>query len=135
MMKHSIRSPAAAIALCLVLALASPVSAAETPNYMGDMADQIMVWYRLVRNYIAVPILIVSYGAAGFRILSSGFFDGGTRSVDAAKKQIFQSSMAFAVLFLLPSLIMWARNLVESTAWKPASAAGRILREVVKWST
>lgn len=131
-MKHTIRSPVVMIALCLMLTLASPVSATGSTDYIGDMADQIMVWYRLARDYISVPLLILSYGAAGFRIMSSGFFDKGTRFVDAAKKQIFMSSMAFAVLFLLPSLIFWARNLVESTAWKPASATGRILREVAK---
>lgn len=131
-MKHTIRSPVVMIALCLMLTLASPVSAAGSTDYIGDMADQIMVWYRLARDYISVPLLILSYGAAGFRIMSSGFFDKGTRFVDAAKKQIFMSSMAFAVLFLLPSLIFWTRSLVESTAWKPASTTGRILREVTK---
>ena len=90
---------------------------------MENMGKNIMSWYRLIRNNIAVPLLIVSFASCGFKILFSGFNAGGDRAISEATTHFFTSMVALIVLFVLPYLIGSARQMLESTGWKPPTTS------------
>ena len=82
-----------------------------------------MDWYRLIRDHIAVPLLIISFAISGFKILGAGFNSSGDKAMAEAKAQAITSAIALIVLFVLPYLIGSARQMLESTGWKPPTTS------------
>lgn len=85
---------------------------------ISKMNDKIMYWYYLIRNYIAVPLTIISFASCGFRMVGS-IFSSSPNAMDSIKTQIKVTAIAFAVLTFLPLIIGEAREMLESTAWQP----------------
>lgn len=86
---------------------------------MTQMTEVIMDWYRLIRDHIAVPFLIISFASCGFSILSSALLSRGDQAVNAVIERLKASAIALIVLFVLPYLVGSVRDLLESTAWSP----------------
>ena len=92
----------------------------EELPFDGKMMQGFLSFYSILRDKIAVPLLIISYATCGFKILSAGFSSqGGSRMIDSAKKQFLYSTLALFVLCLLPSLINSTITTLKSSGWKP----------------
>lgn len=110
------------ISLVMSGIFASQVSAAGSSD-INSMGNKIMEWYYLIRNKIAVPLLIVSFSSCGFRILGAGFQSKSDQTIHEAYIQFLTSSLALLVLFLLPYLIGTTREMLEQTRWRPPAAS------------
>jgi len=91
-------------------------------EYIDAMGDEVYRWYTIIRNYIALPLLILSYASCGFRFLFNGFMSSPVSS-DALKRQMLYATIALALLILLPHILGAARDVFGKNAWNPAFTA------------
>lgn len=104
---------------------------ATAPNStIEDMNADVLYWYFFIRNYISVPILIISFASCGYKFLSCAFMGKPEYAQDNVVKQMITSVLALLVLFALPAVMTIAKDIVESTAWSPAAV---ILRGDTQW--
>ena len=91
-------------------------------DHMTKMGNLIYKWYLIIRNNVAVPLLILSFASCGFRFLFSGF---ATRpgATDGAKTQMLYSALALGVLIFLPWILGAANDMFSKNAWTPPQAA------------
>lgn len=95
------------------------------PSYAADieaMNDKIYTIYRVIRNDIAFPLLVVSFASCGFKFLGIGFIGSGAgadKGIQSAKQQLVTSTLALLVLLLLPYIMTAALNLFKANAWTP----------------
>lgn len=80
------------------------------------MYEKANEWYHLALA-IAIPCLIVKFASYGIQIVGALFLSRGEFQMDKIKRDILFTLMAVAVLCLLPSIMTWAKSLVESKAW------------------
>lgn len=100
-----------------------PVSAAtDAETTMNTYYDSIMSWYRIIRDNIAIPLLILSFAYSGFRILFSGFLGKSDTAYNDGIKKFWFSVFALMLLFLLPFIIQMGKSLFANTGWKPEGA-------------
>lgn len=103
---------------------ADPMFTIPKRDYIGEMNNIAMFWYKIIRNYIAVPLLILSFATCGYKFFMCAFMGKPEYAIDAVKKQFFNTVIAMFVLFLLPVIMSIARNLTESTQWSPPGSSG-----------
>lgn len=100
-------------------------SATTPPSYTEDieaMNDKIYTVYRVLRNDIAFPLLVISFASCGFKFLGIGFIGSGAgadKGIQSAKQQLITSVLALLVLLLLPYIMTAALNLFRANAWTP----------------
>lgn len=90
-----------------------------TGSTIAEANTNVVYWYLLIRNYIAVPIMILSFASCGFKFLYCAFMGKSEYAIDAIMKQFITTIMALVLLFLLPAIMTSVKNIVENTAWKP----------------
>lgn len=88
-------------------------------DYLREMNRIAMFWYKTIRNYIAIPLMILSFATCGYKFFMCAFMGKPEYAIDGVKKQFFNTVIALFVLFLLPVAMTIARNLTESTQWTP----------------
>lgn len=84
-----------------------------------ELNSQVLYWYRFIRNYIAVPFMILSFASCGFQFLNCAFMGKPDFALDSTKKQLITTISAMIFLFALPAIMAAVKNIVESTAWTP----------------
>ena len=87
---------------------------------MAQTTADTLAWFHLIRNSIAFPLLALNYAVCGVQILCSAFY-GSSANIDLIKKKIVYGTAAMFILCFLPSLIMAAKDMFQSTAWQPPS--------------
>ena len=105
--------------LFLVICFPLPVRADYADEQLHKMGYEAVRWYKLALS-IAIPCLIVKFASYGVQIVGALFLSRGEFQLDKIKRDILYCLMAVAVLCLLPTIMTWAKNLVESKAWSKA---------------
>lgn len=98
------------------------VSAAETNQYLNDMADEVFSVYKVFRG-VCVLFAILSFAYHGFEILMAAFMSRGDIELDKFKKRIIYMSIALICIVLLPTIIGWAKGFALPNAWTPPSSS------------
>lgn len=112
------------VSMCLFFffTLCTNASAAgEESSYLAEMNDRFWSWFLMIRNFIAFPLLAVSYASCGFRVLSASFKSRGDQAIDSVKSQIIVSTLALIVLICLPMIMGEAQDMLKGSAWTPPS--------------
>lgn len=122
-----------ALSLCLVLiscfsvqCYASPLEDIEdalVQSNLEEMANRIYEVYALIRNKVAIPLIILSIASCGFQVIASQFFETGPNPIAAVYKRLYTTIAVLGTLFALPHVIGEAIELLKSSAWKPATGA------------
>jgi len=124
-----------ALTIALLCGLSLTVYAAEgvseSDQYIQQMGVKVGKWYQTIR-YIAVPLLILSFASCGFRFVGVGFLQKGEFSADAVMKQFTTSVLTMIVLLLLPTILAWARSILEGLAWKPPERTSEAVVIILK---
>lgn len=97
-------------------------SAVSSDQYMTDMGNEVMEWYRFLRDKVAVPFLILSFASCGFKIFSSAFLSRAEQTTNQIIQQFMTSAIALGILFMLPYIVGAVRELLEGTAWQPPAS-------------
>lgn len=87
---------------------------------MDAMGNEAMIWFRAFRS-AAIPLLIVRYASNGLKLIGNTAMSKGEYRLDSIKFDIFYSTLATIMLFLIPAIMQWARDLFEAGAWVPPS--------------
>ncbi len=107
------------VMLFSILTQVVPAYAAETDVYLQEMNTLAIYWYLFIRNYIAVPIMIVSFAVCGYRFFLCAFMGKPEYAIDSVKKQFLNSIFTLIALFALPMVMKLVKNIVESSMWTP----------------
>lgn len=91
----------------------------DTEKLLDNMIDTIMVWYNLIRTYIAVPLLILSFATCGFKFWSNAFRSKGEFAHDEIMGQVIKSGIALLVILFLPVIMVEIQKIVRRLAWEP----------------
>lgn len=141
MSRNIYRRIIAALILSLLITMIVPIGVYAESNVelkgaaddkMDAMGYEALIWYRCLLA-CCIPVLIVRYASYGFQLLGNTFMTKGEYSLDRIKKDIFYSSVAVAVLALLPQLLSWSKGMFFDSQWVPPSPsykAGAFIREV-----
>jgi hypothetical protein len=98
----------------------------QPTKYLARMGAMAIFWYKTIRNYIAVPLMIVSFATCGYKFFMCAFMGKPEYAIDAVKKQFINTVIAMFVLFLIPVVMTIVRNLMESTQWTPPGSIGSV---------
>lgn len=133
-MNRKFRRFSTVLAFSFLFSMVFSVQAFAASDDMTQMTETVMDWYRLIRDHIAVPFLIISFASCGFQILGSGFLSKSDQAVNAVIERFKMSAIALLVILVLPYLVGSARELLESTAWSP-EAIGEVGTEAASPTT
>ncbi|HIT33422.1 MAG TPA: hypothetical protein IAC31_02170 [Candidatus Faecousia intestinigallinarum] len=94
--------------------------AVDDPNLLALGNDAYRVY--LIICACVIPFLILRYAIFGFRLLGISAMARGEFSLDRLKKDVLETSVAAAVLIILPYIVGAAIQLFQTNAWAPPDA-------------
>lgn len=93
-----------------------------TDSKMDEMGAEVFIWFRAFRASM-IPLLIVRYAANGLKLIGNTMLSKGEYKRDEIKADILYSTIAAAVVVLMPTIIGWGMNLFAGGAWKPPATS------------
>ena len=96
-----------------------PQNMNNTEQYLDEMNDIALYWYTVIRNYIAVPLMILSFASCGYKFFMCAIMTKPEYAIDETKKQFLNTIILMFVLFAIPMIMTIVRNITEASKWTP----------------
>ena len=94
----------------------------ETVELPSEAIDTASTWFDLIRFRVAPVIAGLALAACGFAFIAPTFFTYGgdtDKALTKAAKALIYTGIGFFLLLLLPTIVNFAKSLLQVFSWKP----------------